>query len=145
MPKTQQAFADAHDRAGELDDKLTRLEGRRVQMFVDTVYRELRDAAGGIHDTATGDLKQTTPLGGGRAAGGPVDAGQAYMVGERGPEIFVPQASGTIIPNHQVSNYMGGVTINVYNPDPAAAAREISRILAQQARGLAQSGIAYMG
>lgn len=32
----------------------------------------------------------------GRATGGPVSPGRAYMVGERGPEIFVPTGSGTI-------------------------------------------------
>lgn len=35
----------------------------------------------------------------GRAAGGPVMAGGAYMVGERGPEVFVPGRSGSIVPN----------------------------------------------
>ncbi len=32
----------------------------------------------------------------GRATGGPVGPGRAYMVGERGPEVFVPTASGSI-------------------------------------------------
>jgi TP901 family phage tail tape measure protein len=34
----------------------------------------------------------------GRAIGGPVSAGQPYMVGERGPELMVPYQSGSIIP-----------------------------------------------
>jgi phage-related minor tail protein len=34
-----------------------------------------------------------------RAAGGPVSAGRPYWVGERGPELFSPGRSGTIIPN----------------------------------------------
>jgi phage-related protein len=33
-------------------------------------------------------------FGGGRALGGPVNAGTSYVVGERGPELFVPTASG---------------------------------------------------
>lgn len=37
---------------------------------------------------------------GGRAAGGPVSAGTPYLVGERGPELFVPHNSGNIVPNH---------------------------------------------
>lgn len=44
----------------------------------------------------------------GRANGGAVTGGTPYMVGERGMEIFVPQRSGTIIPNHQLSGAMGG-------------------------------------
>ena len=34
-----------------------------------------------------------------RANGGPVKAGQPYIVGERQPELFVPNRSGTIIPS----------------------------------------------
>lgn len=34
-----------------------------------------------------------------KAAGGPVSAGDAYIVGEVGPELFVPGSSGTIVPN----------------------------------------------
>ena len=47
----------------------------------------------------------------GRALGGAVGAGRPYMVGERGPELFVPGAQGNIVPNHA----MGGanVTVNV--------------------------------
>lgn len=36
----------------------------------------------------------------GRALGGPVGANSPYMVGERGPELFVPSTSGRIIPNN---------------------------------------------
>lgn len=38
-------------------------------------------------------------FGGARAGGGGVDAGKAYMVGEEGPELIVPGANGTVIPN----------------------------------------------
>ncbi|MCC6936384.1 MAG: hypothetical protein IT333_07715, partial [Thermomicrobiales bacterium] len=38
-------------------------------------------------------------FGGARAEGGPVTAGKGYIVGERGPEWFVPQTAGTIVPN----------------------------------------------
>ncbi len=34
-----------------------------------------------------------------RASGGPVTAGSTYIVGEHGPETFVPRMSGTIIPH----------------------------------------------
>jgi hypothetical protein len=37
------------------------------------------------------------------------------MVGERGPELFVPQTSGTIIPNHQLGSAMGNGPSIVYN------------------------------
>lgn len=38
----------------------------------------------------------------GLAEGGPVKPGQVYMVGERGPELFVSAEGGTIIPNHEL-------------------------------------------
>jgi phage-related protein len=50
-----------------------------------------------------------TVFGGGRAMGGPVSSGTSYVVGERGPELFVPNTSGTIIPN----GGGGGSTINL--------------------------------
>ena len=42
---------------------------------------------------------QMLPFGGYRANGGPVMPGRAYVVGERGPELMVPQVPGTIVPN----------------------------------------------
>jgi lambda family phage tail tape measure protein len=54
------------------------------------------------------------PLSGARANGGPVESGGAYMVGERGPELFVPRSAGAIVPNHSMA--MGGSTnITNYN------------------------------
>jgi phage-related protein len=58
------------------------------------------DALGGLN-----------PFGGGRAAGGPVNAGTSYVVGERGPELFVPNTAGTIVPNG--GNGGRGNTINL--------------------------------
>jgi hypothetical protein len=49
-------------------------------------------------------------FGGARAKGGPVSSGQSYMVGERGPELFVPGRSGTIVPNDKMG---GGVNVVV--------------------------------
>jgi TP901 family phage tail tape measure protein len=43
----------------------------------------------------------------GQATGGPVTAGVPYIVGERGQELFVPNVSGTIIPNHELGAYAG--------------------------------------
>ncbi|QDP67614.1 MAG: hypothetical protein Tp172MES00d2C118482111_8 [Prokaryotic dsDNA virus sp.] len=51
----------------------------------------------------------------GRAVGGPVRARSPYIVGERGPELFVPSERGSIIPNHALAgaNANGGVTVIV--------------------------------
>jgi len=51
-----------------------------------------------------------------KATGGPVSAGSPYMVGERGPELFMPSGSGTIIPNNQMGmNSTTNVTNNYIN------------------------------
>ena len=43
-----------------------------------------------------------------RALGGPVSGGEPYLVGERGPELFVPSVSGGIVPNNSVGSFMSG-------------------------------------
>ena len=52
----------------------------------------------------------------GRAAGGPVGRNQPVVVGERGPELFVPKASGTVLSNRQSQDAIAGsggpVTVN---------------------------------
>jgi hypothetical protein len=48
-----------------------------------------------------------------RANGGPVTSGEPYIVGEKGPELFVPRASGTIVPNGMMAQ--AGSTVVNYN------------------------------
>lgn len=69
----------------------------------------------------------------GLATGGPAAAGKAYIVGEKGPELFVPKQSGTVIPNNQ----LGG------NNAPAQQAPQTinyinNNISAIDAKGVAQ-------
>jgi len=46
-------------------------------------------------------------IGGARASGGPVAGNTPYLVGERGPELFTPSVSGSIIPNNQIGSFSG--------------------------------------
>ena len=48
-----------------------------------------------------------------RAEGGPVGTGQSYIVGEEGPELFVPNSNGTIIPNDQMGSATSNEIVNV--------------------------------
>ena len=74
-------------------------------------------------------------FGGGKASGGPVAGGTTYLVGEKGPELFTPSGSGTIIPN----GAFGGSGSNVINItvngaiDPISTARQITQILNREA------------
>jgi len=61
-------------------------------------------AIGGALGIALGGL--TSIFGGERAVGGPVEAGKLYKIGERGVEAFVPNMSGTILPNDQLSQML---------------------------------------
>ena len=51
-------------------------------------------------------------FGGGKAIGGPVQRNTPYLVGERGPELFMPSASGSIVPTKDLSTASAGVTVN---------------------------------
>jgi len=55
-----------------------------------------------------------------RANGGPVSSGKSYMVGERGPEMFVPNTGGRIVPNSD----MGSSTNVVVNVDATGSSIE---------------------
>jgi hypothetical protein len=73
----------------------------------------------------------------GRAMGGPVFAGTPYFVGERGPELFVPQTSGRVVSNRDMAK--AGPIINislnvtgVRNPQEfVASADQVSTKLAE--------------
>jgi hypothetical protein len=66
-------------------------------------------AVASVGSSIGGAIGGALGFGGGRAMGGPVSSGTAYVVGEKGPELFVPGKSGTIIPNGSG----GGTTINL--------------------------------
>jgi hypothetical protein len=71
----------------------------------------------------------------GRATGGPVAPGRAYLVGERGPELFVPTSSGQVKPGLGVE---GGRDVRVsININGAAA--DAPRALAKSARQVARA------
>ena len=60
------------------------------------------------------------------ANGGPVTGGSPYLVGERGPELFVPSTAGTVLPN---GVGMGGGLAVSYNIDARGATMELTQAL----------------
>lgn len=71
-------------------------------------------------------------FGGFRAGGGPVDAGKAYVVGEKGPELYVPGRAGVVVPNDRLGGGAGGqVDVRVFVDQSGSWAAEVQRISGQ--------------
>ncbi len=108
---------------GVLNDLKRKLVEVAMQRAVSGIGNFLGNALGGLFGGGGGGLvgnKASSFLGGANpiagmfANGGNPPVGRASIVGEKGPELFVPRSAGTIIPN----NAMGGgvtniVTVNV--------------------------------
>ena len=117
-----ESIANALEKVANLIDKIAgayaAYKGSPLGKFFDTWYSDM--------------FKYSPIFGGGRAVGGSVKAGQAYMVGEVGKEIFVPDTNGKIIPNNQIG---GNVTINLNGIiDAESARRSIEKLLQDSAR-----------
>ena len=94
--------------------------------LIDAIVRGIEAAPGALIDAVSSLLPGGGIFGAaadfifGRAAGGPVSIGSApYIVGESGPELFVPSGSGTIMNNNRLGGMGGGggdtfnITVNV--------------------------------
>lgn len=120
-------------------DDLKKVALAAMAQIASASLRSLFAPAGGGADGGVGALLSgalSSLLGvPGRATGGPVSGGRPYMVGERGPELFVPGAGG------RVERVGGGgrdvrVSIAVTSPRPGdpAVLRQSSRQIAHAVR-----------
>lgn len=73
-----------------------------------------------------------------RAEGGPVSSGMPYIVGEKGPELFVPNGSGSIVPNNRLgSSGGGGSSVNItYNIAAGVSRAELGPLFEAERRRL---------
>jgi phage-related minor tail protein len=76
------------------------------------------------------------PLAGARASGGPVEAGSAYLVGEKGPELFVPGQSGAIQPNRSITMNVSARDADSFLKSETQLAAMLSRALARGQRNM---------
>ena len=60
----------------------------------------------GLFTGSTGEMGGSILIGK-RASGGDINANSPYMVGEHGPELIIPNQSGTVIPNNKMNQMMG--------------------------------------
>ena len=108
-----------------------------AQMAANQLQRSILGMFGNIFNFSTtpmNDIQGTVMM---AANGGPVGMRQPYIVGERGPELFVPNQSGNIIPNHDLAGVGGGSTNIVVNVDASGSSvegdeqggRELGRVI----------------
>ena len=81
---------------------LNDLSSTLIRLGVNTIL-------GGIAPGIFGSL----PMLGGKARGGPVTKNGSFVVGEKGPELFVPKRSGTIIPNDKLGGGSTNINVNI--------------------------------
>ena len=106
------AFMSVIDGTKSVGDALKDLLRQVASMWLNNAFRMIFSGlGGGGGGFLSGILKF---FGGARANGGPVSGGRAYLVGERGPELMVPNTSGTVVPNHQLGSARGGGTIRLH-------------------------------
>lgn len=85
---------------------------QKVTDFVEDLIKAFQKAIRLAREIGGGAIDFVSGLLPGRASGGPVTAGRAYMVGEKGPELFVPSNSGSIVPNNRLGATGGGGETN---------------------------------
>ena len=76
----------------------------------------------------------------GRATGGPVSAGRAYLVGERGPELFVPPGEGRVVSGGGTRDVKVAIAIQTPAPGDPQLLQKSSRQIARAVRSALREG-----
>lgn len=124
----------------KLSDALRNSLSRVLDNVLQLSLNSLFDAGGKSGGSSVFGSILSGIFGGFKAAGGPVEAGKAYVVGERRPELFVPSTSGRIIPNmgNGGGGYRGGDTIvNIQGDASEKTVKIMQAMLARNNRELA--------
>ena len=131
LAKAQRAAFDAGKEVRELANQYNAIQSKDVTIKITTI-REFITAQGGSTVGLPSDV--VARLAGQKAAGGPVMGGAgAYLVGERGPELFNPSGTGgTITPNHALGR--SGLAIGTLNVYGVQSTSELFNQLSREAR-----------
>ena len=124
--KGAKSFGDA------MNAVLNKIQDKLIDLAIDDLFSGInkKDKGGGIGGFIGSVLGGI--FGGEKALGGPVSRNKAFLVGERGPEMFMPNSAGTIIPNNKLG---GGDSItNIVNVsvDASGSSVEGDDALSQQ-------------
>jgi len=141
-------FSDALTKAvmgtGSLKDAfknmIKNMIAQLIQFYIiDRLTGGIASALFGVKKLASGGGSGGGVSAPGKAIGGPVQAGQSYMVGERGPEMFVPNQSGSIVPNDKMGG--NGITV-VNNVDARGSGPDVDIKIQQAMQQTSQATIA---
>ena len=99
-------------------------------VIMDLIKIQLKASATQILSATLGGFGITLP---GKASGGPVDANSPYIVGESGPELFIPRNAGNIVPNGQLAGMRGGSGggTTIINNISAVDAKSVARLFSE--------------
>lgn len=141
LAETAGALETAFERTGAAIERALEKAARSGEAsfsrMTDTILRDLARLAAErlIADPLTGALENALaglPFAGARAAGGPVAPGGAYLVGEQGPEVFVPASAGSVEPAGRA------ITVNIHLA-PGSEARAVEASEGRISRALARA------
>lgn len=136
IKKTQQIYDAVWDAMGSAIDRFVETGKFKFNDFAGSIIRQIiamemkiqamqlvRGLIGsffsfgaGMGVGSVGNATTMAPGGGYFADGGEPPVGKVSVVGERGPELFIPRTAGTIIPNNALAGLGGGQTINYNGP-----------------------------
>ncbi len=88
---------------------LDQIASQALNLGLDSLFGESNSGLGGLLSGTLGALFGLP----GRATGGPVSPGRGYIVGERGPELFVPTSAGRVETGSGTSGASSGRSVNV--------------------------------
>jgi hypothetical protein len=118
---------------------LNDIAGASLQQLIGGIFGD-KQSGGGIGSILVGGLLGALGLPG-RATGGPVSASTPYLVGERGPELFVPNGFGRVEPlqNSQTRGVNITINMNGSSGDARHMARSAGQVAVAVRRALVQS------
>lgn len=108
------------------------IKAQIIRPMISGMFSAVGGAIGGDAGTFISSIGQT------KATGGPVMRGMPTLVGERGPELFVPQGAGSIVNAATTRGMGGGVTVNQTFAFSANGDESVKKIIHQAAPQIAK-------
>jgi hypothetical protein len=136
------------DMARAIAQSMSDVEGA-INGFVTSIKKgDIIGIIGGVADligSITGVISTVKGIGAsvrppGKAAGGPVTKGRTYLVGERGPELIVPNTGGTVIPNSRLRQSGGRTVVQKFDLRGAVMTEDLLRQMNAMAQQAALAG-----